>query len=943
MSSGTSGFGEDFGQKVDLTASIRNILRNYPEGTAILKELVQNADDAGARTVRFCLDHRTHRSEKMAAAALAQFQGPSLLVSNDAVFTAEDFASIQRIGDSLKNTGGAESKTKIGRFGIGFNAVYHWTELPSFISDHYLVMLDPSAKYLPNVNPNNPGKIVDWIRNKELLTDLRDQFAPYAVPDLNWNRPYPGTLFRLPLRTQAQADASSLSKRALDINQVNDVLQSLALEAASMLLFLRNVERIEISEWRPFSSTPETTFSCFLDNITPALRSQRCFDEMLGRQRAANIAAGRVAIADFTLLVRTTSRDFGNIVDHWRVCTQFGGGNASLLAKEPSNGHLKLVPIAGVAACVRSEGVEPEAVVAKKKKAGVAYCFLPLPIQTELPVMVNGFFELSSNRRDIWQASVDMTGDGSARARWNDSILNDVVAPCYVRLLRFAKDSLGFTDAYESLWPSHLVPRPWSSVMAATLSLVRKEPLLLTTFYAPSSAATTAASTSVPTSNWINVNAAVVLPLQHKALASRSDHEELLHMLRLFQVPVVQCTRPLLHETLIQTHTCTILATPGFVRSLLQERYQASLSTSTSISSPSTVLQASMCRFLLHYVLSDVVPAHNVTALHNLPIIPLLNGSIGTLCTFSSTQQEAIQQVTMMGYSLQESILSLQQSKYDLGRACDALGNPETRQRFLLGTQQKANSRPYFILAGEEEWNAFASVDASREQRGGGASACFVDSRLLHPDDVELLRSVDFQRAANLPLFQPALIKDILPCILPKPCLEGRCVVAAKELSGANSSWLRSFAVRFWAYASTKSSVISAIVETYALVPCDDYEAWYPLSKLSNMLCVQRAEQQLKLDIQQLCQRVAIPLLDVITNANASSATEPRVDWSTMPRVFWEYIHAPTRSGVLEAMWFLLRGSSEAAFLQKVSGLSDNEKDALRLFIADGPLRELSG
>lgn len=33
------GFGVDFGQKVDLTASIRSILRNYPEGTAILKVL----------------------------------------------------------------------------------------------------------------------------------------------------------------------------------------------------------------------------------------------------------------------------------------------------------------------------------------------------------------------------------------------------------------------------------------------------------------------------------------------------------------------------------------------------------------------------------------------------------------------------------------------------------------------------------------------------------------------------------------------------------------------------------------------------------------------------------------------------------------------------------------------------------------------------------------
>lgn len=32
---------QDFGQKVDLTARIREILINYPEGTSILKELVQ--------------------------------------------------------------------------------------------------------------------------------------------------------------------------------------------------------------------------------------------------------------------------------------------------------------------------------------------------------------------------------------------------------------------------------------------------------------------------------------------------------------------------------------------------------------------------------------------------------------------------------------------------------------------------------------------------------------------------------------------------------------------------------------------------------------------------------------------------------------------------------------------------------------------------------------
>ena len=66
--------------------------------------LVQNADDAGARRISFTLDMRMHGTSKLAGPELAKFQGPALTVYNDGVFSSEDFASIQRIGDSLKKT-----------------------------------------------------------------------------------------------------------------------------------------------------------------------------------------------------------------------------------------------------------------------------------------------------------------------------------------------------------------------------------------------------------------------------------------------------------------------------------------------------------------------------------------------------------------------------------------------------------------------------------------------------------------------------------------------------------------------------------------------------------------------------------------------------------------------------------------------------------------------
>jgi sacsin len=49
---------QDFGQRVDLTARIREILRDYSEGTSVFKELVQVAQQCAATFVTImCKQH----------------------------------------------------------------------------------------------------------------------------------------------------------------------------------------------------------------------------------------------------------------------------------------------------------------------------------------------------------------------------------------------------------------------------------------------------------------------------------------------------------------------------------------------------------------------------------------------------------------------------------------------------------------------------------------------------------------------------------------------------------------------------------------------------------------------------------------------------------------------------------------------------------------------
>lgn len=253
--------------------------------------------------------------------------------------------------------------------------------------------------------------MVNFLANKEVLSRYRDQFIPYQTYGVDWSEPYAGTLFRIPLRTPKQAEDSLLSKRVMSTYDVESLLRSLRIEASAMLLFLKSVERIDIQIWGQEEVRPVPLFSAAVSNTTASLRELRSYvgDAVRVSSAAASgnfistagmpaAASMREAIVDYSLVIRCSGSGGEKYEETWEVCNQLGGGGqCARIACDPVNAFLRLVPWGGVAARISSTA----SCSSTEYASGLAYCFLPLPVQTGLPVMVNGFFELSSNRRDV--------------------------------------------------------------------------------------------------------------------------------------------------------------------------------------------------------------------------------------------------------------------------------------------------------------------------------------------------------------------------------------------------------------------------------------------------------------------------------------------------------------------------------------------------------------
>ena len=190
--------------------------RYNSHSSTFVQELVQNADDAGATEVKILYDERQNEDAMscLLDEGMKECQGPAIWAYNNAVFTDQDFENITKLSGATKDL----QTNKIGRFGLGFNAVYNITDVPSFVSRQNIVIFDPHTTHLgKNIkNKSKPGIKIDMKKHRRKLKRLGNQFKPYndvfgcdLRPDASLDS-YKSTLFRLPLRTKNQAIRSEI-------------------------------------------------------------------------------------------------------------------------------------------------------------------------------------------------------------------------------------------------------------------------------------------------------------------------------------------------------------------------------------------------------------------------------------------------------------------------------------------------------------------------------------------------------------------------------------------------------------------------------------------------------------------------------------------------------------------------------------------------------------
>ena len=415
--------GFPFGQKEELTNRLKRILTGYPGEKEILKELLQNADDAQATEVCFIKDPRQHPSEKVLQESWKPLQGPALCVYNNRPFTNADIEGICNLGKGSKG----EDPNKTGQYGVGFNAVYHLTDVPSFRSKgkeigDVLCVFDPHCKYVARASDEKPGRMYTAI--DKLKTKFPDVFRCYLEERFPIQN---ATMFRFPLKSQEMAEESKISRTPVTVQQLDRMIEDLKMELFEVLLFVNNVRKISIAALDRSGKLVDT-YSVEVVMTKEDERKRQSFADYMKQigKEAKQKDFLPTSIKVKKCIYSMTLRDSLQKEETWLIVQQVGFDKSveESILNAFRDEQLGMLPRGGAAYLLNGNR-------SAMKPDGKAYCFLPLPFRTNLPVHINGHFALDHEaRRNLWRDEA-----GGYRSDWNNALLCDVITSCYLTLL----------------------------------------------------------------------------------------------------------------------------------------------------------------------------------------------------------------------------------------------------------------------------------------------------------------------------------------------------------------------------------------------------------------------------------------------------------------------------------------------------------------------------
>ena len=453
--------GIEFGQREPLTRRIRTLLKDYPDGLPVPKELIQNADDAQATEACLMLDLRTHTTELLINDKLAQFQGPALVFWDNKPFQDSDFENLCEFGGETK----LDDRKKVGKFGLGFNSVYNLTDLPQFVSKTSLCLLDPHEKFLRGKRGARYDLTVIREKNgKHIADSMIGQLKPFdglfgfSVDKIKSGEVFEGTIFRFPLRTEDHAKWSKICDEPYTIESAMELIEMTKGSSDLFLIFLQFVNKFEICLKRDQGTEVLSNFGRnFLDSNDIGAR-------VLFKLEDKFKSSYKIQIQD----------DQKSQSYLWDIFVTAPG-------KKSSDGTRCVGSIA-----FPSDDLD----LTNNCNARILFCFLPLPHpqDTGLPFLVNGTFAVTSSRRYLELNSADdKSADKSSDGSWNRDILQLGAAEslCTAVLTRSC------THSQEHLF--HLFPKMSNDadplckiVMETFYSRIASDPLF-TVFCSPNS------------------------------------------------------------------------------------------------------------------------------------------------------------------------------------------------------------------------------------------------------------------------------------------------------------------------------------------------------------------------------------------------------------------------------------------------------------------------